>query len=182
MKRCLNTTTSLLAIALLAASLGSVCALADAPTTRPAKPPKAALPIKNRDTTDKPLTAAQTRALDLPPLADTPSLPALTPIVLPEKPRHKLDPRPERPFLLPAMGGRPRWATFMPAPGVHVPSVLDGNFAPMRPMIREYIPDAAPTGLTPDVNLDTRAEFDGINDDDPPAIRTDLPSRPAIPG
>ncbi|MFI5377913.1 MAG: hypothetical protein ACHRHE_01285 [Tepidisphaerales bacterium] len=147
----------------------------------PLKPPRADPRLRNRDAIDRPLTAAQVRALGLPPLADTPNLPSPPPIVLPEKPRHKLEPVAERPFVVPAVAGRPRWAAFLPAPAIQSPSAFDGKFPTIQPMLREYIPDTAPTALTPEVNLGTRAEFDGISDDDVPAIRTDLPSRPAMP-
>ncbi|MGA2499217.1 MAG: hypothetical protein ABSH20_15870 [Tepidisphaeraceae bacterium] len=148
---------------------------------RKLKPPRADLQLTNHDSANAPVLAARSPALDLPPLATTPNLPPPPHIVLPEKPRHKLDPVPERPFVLPAVAGRPRWAAFLPAPAVNSPSAFDGTFQPIQPMLREYIPDAAPTGLTPDINLNTQAEFDGVTDDDVPAIRTDLPARPAIP-
>ncbi len=203
----------LLAIALVAAGLGAVRVLADAPavaplpTTRPVKapfltqplkaapeedgqpsrpirklkPPRADLQLKNRDGADVPVLAVRNRALELPPLANTPNLPPPPHLVMPEKPAHKLDPIPERPFILPAVAGRPRSAVSLPAPGVHSPSAFDGKFQSIQPMVREYIPEIAPTGLTPDINLNTQAEFDGVTDDDIPAVRADLPSRPVIP-
>ena len=145
------------------------------------KPPRADLQLGNRDTASAPLSAAKIRALDLPPLATTPNLPPPPRVLMPEKPKHKLEPVPERPFVLPAVAGRPRWAAFLPAPGIHSSSAFDGKFEPLQPMVREYIPEIAPTGLTPDINLNTQAEFDGIADDDVPAVRTDLPARPTIP-
>ncbi len=155
----------------------------DAQPSRPVRRlslPRADLRLRNRDLEANLMPAASRKTLDLPPLADTSNVAPPPPVVLPEKPRHKLEPLPERPFVLPATIGRPRWSTLLPAPGIKGPTVFDGIFQPLGPMVREYIPETAPAAIPPQVNLGTRAEFDGVNDDDVPAVRADLPSRPNL--